>query len=471
MKTQFLLIIALILSSCSYAQLGYSSGTMGMMQSEYYNKILNEGNLTAQDKLNIREGALNFLLPQQVVPEEILNYHHHLIALPAKGKKVNVVPEVVEHPLVQNHYLMQIGIASDTILPTNRKPTGIMYVLDISGSMDDGKLEQAKKAIIASLERLYPNDYFGITLFDNESEILIPYELFGGRKADIISKVEGLGTRGGTDILKGLNTGIDEMMSKNFPEHPKSILLLTDGNTNVGVTDKAKLIAEYQKKTNESVRITTLGIGIDLHEDLLRDLSAQTHGQFHFIERYEDIQKTCVNEFGSLAFPIGKNVSLNVQIPACFNVKQVYGASSWTIKNNVLEIPVADINYFLTQVVILDLELSQDIKMDVAGLKTTLNYTDYTEGKAVIITEATTNLTDENGLLYHDVVKNYLIADWAWQLKTIADAYHNTRDIDQLKIKTSDLLANPLIGYKPISDDKDILRIKDIFEKVAMLVS
>jgi dihydroneopterin aldolase/uncharacterized protein YegL len=472
MKTKFLLVFSLLFYLFhAFGQDGYSSGTMGMLQSQYYEAYVNDKDLSKEQKDFYRSGALKAILADRIVPEEILNYHRHLIAMPAKGSKVNLAPEFTEHPLLQNHYLMQLGIASDTVIPQNRKATGIMYVLDISGSMSDGKLEKAKEAILASLGRMYPTDYFGITLFDDQAEVLIPYQLFGARKTDIINKVKALTTRGGTNILSGLDMAIDQMMNDDLTEHPKSILLLTDGNTNVGVTEKDELIQAYQAKTKNSVRITTMGIGIDLHQDLLRDLSEKTHGQFHYIERYEDIQKTCVNEFGSLAFPIGKNVMLSVEIPACFNVKQVYGASSWVLKEGVLQIPLADINYFLTQVVLVDLELNNDVKMSIDQLKSTLSYTDYSEGTSQKMEEETHVITSEKTALYTDFMKNFLIAYWAVELKSMSEAYAVDQDEKQLQTKINELLNNPLVSNNAINTDKDVLRIKTVFEKLTVLLS
>ena len=457
--------------SSSYAQEGYSTATMAMLQSQYYDTYVNNKELSKEEKEHYRIGALKVILADKIVPEEILNYHRHLIAMPEKGNKVNLVPEITEHPLLQNHYLMQLGIASDTVIPQDRQPTGIMYVLDISGSMGDGKLEKAKEAILASLERMYPTDYFGITLFDDRAEVLIPYEAFGSRKKDIIKKVKELGTRGGTNILSGLDLAINSMMVDNLPEHAKSILLLTDGNTNTGVTQKEELIKQYQTKTKSSIRITTMGIGIDLHQDLLRDLSEQTHGQFHYIERYEDIEKTCVKEFGSLAFPIGKEVMLSVAIPACFDVKQVYGASSWMLKEGVVQIPLMDINYFLTQVVMIDLELNSEMKMNTKDLTASLSYTNYTEGTPERIERSTTTIAPDNSSLYNDFMKNFLIAHWAVELRNMSEDYTANQDEKLLQKKVEELLSNPLLGSKKINSDKDVLRMKEVFDKLSVLVS
>ncbi len=472
MKTQFLLLLgSIFVLGSSHAQQGYSSGTVAMLESEYYENYVNGKDLSKEQKEQYRTGALKVILADKIVPEEILNYHRHLIAMPEKGQKVNLVPEITEHPLLQNHYLMQLGIASDTVIPQNRQPTGIMYVLDISGSMGDGKLERAKEAILASLERMYPTDYFGITLFDDQAQVLIPYELFGSRKKEIIGKIKDINTRGGTNILSGLDLAIDRMMTDRFPDHAKSILLLTDGNTNVGVTQKEELIKQYQNKTENGIRITTMGIGIDLHQDLLRDLSEQTHGQFHYIERYEDIEKTCVKEFGSLAFPIGKEVMLSVAIPACFNVKQVYGASNWVMKDGVIQIPLMDINYFLTQVVVIDLELNSEVKMDTKNLTASLSYTNYTEGTPEKIERGTQNIASDNSPLYNDLMKNFLIAHWAVELRNMSEAYTVNQDEKILQQKVEEMLNNPVLGGKKINSDEDVLRMKKVFDKLSVLVS
>lgn len=472
MKRSVLFLLSLSCMFSAQAQQGYSSGTMGMLQSEsYYEAYVNNKDLSSDDKAYYRNGALEGLLPEKVVPEEMINYHHHLIALPEKGSKVNLAPVLVEHPLQQNHYLLQLGIATETVVPDEHGSVGVMYILDISGSMQGEKLEQAKKAMIASLDKMSPSDYFGVTLFDNTAEVLIAYEKFGKRKEEIVKKIEALTTRGGTNIMAGLDMGIDQMMTMNLPEHPKSILLLTDGNTNVGVTEGGQIIENYRKRTNNGIRITTLGIGIDLRQDMLRALSSETHGQFHFIERDEDIFKTCVNEFSSLTSPIGKSVVLSVQIPAGFDLKKVYGASEWVMKEGVLQVQIDDINYFLTQIVMVDLELSSTVKMDISKLEAELSYTDAMDGKAVSLKSKAAVVTAEDEKAYRDIMKNYLISDWATSLRDFSQAYRSTKNVDVLKKNVGDLLNNPLIADPSLSKDEDIVRIKTVFEKIAQLVA
>ncbi len=471
MKRSALLLIGLC-SFASFAQYGYSSGTMGMLRSdEYYTAYVDGKDLTEEQKKNYRDQALAGLLPQRIVPEEIINYHHHLIAIPSGKNKVSLVPELTEHPLNQGHYLMQVGIATATELPADRKPVGVMYVLDISGSMGDGKLEKAKDAMIASLAKMSSDDYFGVVLFDDQAQVLIPYEKFGSRKADIIAKVKAVTTNGGTDILKGLDLGIDQLTKGSLPEHPKSILLLTDGNTNVGETNKDEVIRKYMERSGNSIRVTTMGIGIDLHQDMLRDLSSRTHGQFHYIEDYADVQKTCVNEFASLTSPIGKEVMLSVNIPAGFELKKVYGASSWVLKEGLLQINIEDLNYQLTQVVMLDLEQDNNLKMNTKDLNATLTYTDYMNGTPISLKSTTTVLTAENKELYEDMMKNFLIADWAVELKNISDAYHAKPDTDALKQQVGALLSYPVMNLGSIEKDEDVERLKTIFEKVSKLVA
>jgi len=472
MKRSVITLLTLCLGFATKAQQGYSSGTMGMLQSEeYYNAYLDNKQLTEVQKKQYREYALAGLLPQRVVPEEIINYHHHMIALPSGKDKVSLVPELTEHPLEQGHYLMQVGIATGTELPKDRKPIGVMYILDISGSMGDGKLENAKKAMIASLDKIYPTDYFGIVLFDDHAEVFIPYGEFANHKADIVSKINGLSTRGGTNILSGLDLGIHQMMGGELPEHAKSILLVTDGNTNVGETDKDKMVMKYKEMSGNSIRISTMGIGIDLRQDLLRDLTTSTHGQFHYIERHEDIQKTCVNEFASLTSPIGKNVMLSIDLPVGFELKKVYGASEWVLKEGTLQVKLEDINYYLTQVILLDLEPGLDVNVSSAKLTATLSYFDYMTGEAEQIVSNTDIITPESEKLYQDLLKNFLIADWATELKNISEAYHAKPDVETLKQKVGALLSYPLVGMESIEKDEDVLRIKTIFEKVSKLVA
>jgi hypothetical protein len=162
---------------------------------------------------------------------------------------------------------------------------------------------------------------------------------------------------------------------------------------------------------------------------------------------------------------------LSVEIPACFDVKQVYGASSWVMKEGVVQIPLVDINYFLTQVVMIDLELNSEVKMNTKELTASLAYTNYTEGNREVLESKTTVISSDNSPLYNDFMKNFLIAHWAVELKNISEAYAVNPDEKALQKKVEEMLNNPLVSNKMLLSDKDVIRMKEVFDKLAVLVS
>lgn len=475
MKTTFITLVSALFFQLSLnAQGGFSSGSMGMMQSRSYYEYYKKGVFSSLDeKTMYRKESIRELLPSDIVPEEIMNYHRHLIAMPEKGKQINVVPQLVKHPFIENHYLMQVGIAADTVVPKDRSDIGMMYVLDVSGSMGDGKLENAKKALITSLEALIPTDFFGLVIFDDHSEVVVPYARLGKQKKDIIDKVNALHVRGGTDILQGLNKGIQVMEKIAGKEVAQTIVVITDGRTNTGIIQSDEIVKEIKLKTGNT-RVTAIGVGMDLRHDLLREISEKTHGQFHFIERYEDIQKVCSDEFGSIAFPIGKEVKLSLKFPEYLKIANIYGADSshFSLKGNELELSLDDLNYFLTQVILIDLEANTNYKLSPEKINTQLTYVSYTSEKMVTLNPASNvlKLDARNESLYNDVLKNFLIAEWAYQFRGISGLYRTNLDESALSQNLQRILSNPLTKYAPISKDEDILRLKTVFENVSALL-
>lgn len=465
--------VFLLFLNAGNAQHGYSSGTMGMMQSQDYVAAYTTTQFESpESKDRFREAGIRVLLPNHIVPEEILNYHTHRIAMPEKGQQISLVPEITPHPFLKDHYLMQVGIASDTVIPIHRGAIGLMYVLDISGSMEGERLESAKKALVASLGILKPTDYAGVVIFDDLAEIRVSYGLVGNRKAEMIRQVEALHTRGGTNILAGLNKGLDEMKVLDRSDIPQTLVILTDGNTNLGSTAKEDILAEISLKTKNNIRITTMGIGIDLRYDLLRDISQRSHGQFHYIERAADIQKVCVNEFASVAMPIGKQTRLVVQLPDYLELAHVYGSDSVRIEGATIEISLEDLNYSLTQVVMLDLKFNPNFLLNPSDLKTELSYTSFENQKEVVLDSPTQLLNGAEGeeVLYTDLLKNFLIADWAYGFRNASEAYFSGKDKTVLESNLKRLLGNPLTQIEALKKDVDVLRLKKVFEDLTLLL-
>jgi hypothetical protein len=320
------------------------------------------------------------------------------------------------------------------------------------------------------MKTLSPKDYFGLVVFDNGADEIIAYNPIASEAGNYIAKINQLYARGGTDILNGLNKGLDGMSKMVSSAMAQTLVILTDGNTNIGVTDQEEIIKKIKTKTGANIRITTMGIGIDLRHDLLRDISYKTNGQFHYIERDQDIEKVCIREFASVAFPIGKNAVISFEIPEYIKVKNVYGTSEKIGTMQKFNIPIMAINYSLTQVIILDIEYNPNYNLSLDGIKISLSYTSLPSDKTVALSSPVRLIDDLKSGAANDMLKNFLIAEWAYSIREMSEAYHQKNNETQLKQNVLHALGNPLVTYAPLMNDEDIDRLKKLFENLTTIL-
>jgi len=157
-----------------------------------------------------------------------------------------------------------------------------IIVLDRSGSMGGGRLEAAKRAIIDLVARLDDRDNLGVVTFDSHVDVVLP----AGKVADhgreaITRTVAGIGTRGMTDLSGGYLRGLQEARRVAGPAGA-TIVLLSDGHANSGITDPAALRQVAANAGAQAITTSTIGIGQGYDEDLLAEIATGGNGNHAF---------------------------------------------------------------------------------------------------------------------------------------------------------------------------------------------
>jgi len=160
-----------------------------------------------------------------------------------------------------------------------RADATVVIVLDRSGSMGDGRLEAAKTALAALVDRLAPQDRLGLVVFDSEVEVVLPAGPVTD-KAALKRRIAHIETGGMTNLSGGLLRGIQEARRVAGPTGA-TVVLLSDGHANHGVTDPAKLEAAAQRA---GVTVSTVGLGLGYDEDLLAAIARGGRGDHVFAE-------------------------------------------------------------------------------------------------------------------------------------------------------------------------------------------
>ncbi|CAL9554424.1 hypothetical protein SUDANB121_04521 [Nocardiopsis dassonvillei] len=202
---------------------------------------------------------------------------------------------------------------------TRRPKATLQIVLDTSGSMHGGRLDGAVKALQGLIDRLDPSDDFGLVTFDTQARVVVPCGPLAD-KAAARRTVGALRAGGGTDLSSGLLRGIQEARRAGG-ERGATLLLVSDGHANNGVTDHDLLRQVAADAYGHKVTVATLGYGLGYDEALLGAVSEGGTGSALFAEDPDTAGGLIAREAEYLLAKSAQAVSL--RIPAGEHVRSV----------------------------------------------------------------------------------------------------------------------------------------------------
>jgi len=191
----------------------------------------------------------------------------------------------------------------------------VILVLDTSGSMSRGKLDQAKRALHFVLDNLNPGDRFELIRFSTDVEAffdkLVPADAEHRRRAS--SFVDGLRPRGTTAIDGALQKAARIARDGYKPGRPNVIIFLTDGLPNVGARDPQQIISNFTAELGEaSSRIFCFGIGADVNTHLLDHIAESTNATSQYVLTNEDLEEKLSSFYSKITDPVLTNLALSI---------------------------------------------------------------------------------------------------------------------------------------------------------------
>lgn len=417
------------------------------------------------------ESAPSLILPETIAVEEFVNYHKHRLPLPRAGQSVAMDVrwggEAVSTR--QPEAVLQIGFTTPEVSErADLRPLNLSLVIDKSGSMSaEDKMSRVKESLRAMIDQLNEDDFVSIVAFDTGAAVVFPSAPVGdGRR--LRNVIDSLYPGGSTNLNAGLMLGYQEALKNYESGATNRVILLTDGIANVGEINPTEIARKSVEFNRRGIDLSTVGVGVELDQDLLRTLAKSGRGLFHFVSDAQDIKKVFVNEVQSLMSPVARRVELSVDYDADLQLDKIYGYSPRR-RANGLTIPVDDMNNGLTQVVLMKFRHS-DYLTDgrTANVKVRLSYYDIKQKRTVEETQEISLRTDgrrgsDAKLADLEVKKNYTIAELAQSLadmKPIAERGDYRRALAILTA-TTDRTYNRY----PNMEDKDIRYVLDIVEQ------
>jgi Ca-activated chloride channel family protein len=180
----------------------------------------------------------------------------------------------------------------------DRAPSTLVVVLDRSGSMAGDRIEGAKTALLALVDRLDPRDRFGLVAFDGQVEVVVPAGPLTDKPA-VKQAIAGVYDRGATDLSGGYFRGLQEA-KRVAGAAGATVLLISDGHANAGICDPGQLGDVARKAHADGITTTTLGVGLGFDERLLSALAAGGAGNELFAETADEAVQHIAGEVEGL---------------------------------------------------------------------------------------------------------------------------------------------------------------------------
>jgi Ca-activated chloride channel family protein len=276
-------------------------------------------------------------------------------------------PKMLANANPQLNYVLLEVIPVGEGLPQSA-PLNLCLVLDRSGSMAGQKIENLRRAVELVIDQLDPMDILSIVIFDDRAEVLVPATPVTDKNA-LKAKVRSITDRGGTEMSKGMQLGIQELQKHLTPDRVSRMVLLTDGQT-YGDEDECQKLANQLAQL--SVPLYAFGLGEDWNEDLLDALANATKslgGFAEFIERPEQILRHFEFAVRSAKRVVARNAYLTLKLAQGVGPRQVWrvlpliaNLGYQPISDRDVQVPLGDLERDEGQAVLLEFSVTSKPK-------------------------------------------------------------------------------------------------------------
>jgi Ca-activated chloride channel homolog len=223
-----------------------------------------------------------------------------------------------------------------------RRPLNLSLVIDRSGSMAGAPLQYAIEAAQRLVEQLTPEDYLSVVIYDDHAETILPHAPVQD-KPHIQALLRTIRAGGCTNLSGGWLMGCDYVQSQLSDDRLNRVLLLTDGQANMGITDSPILTNTARDKATQGIITTTLGFGNYFNEDLLIGMASAAGGNFYFIQSPDDASEVFGIELESLMSVAAQNLSITLQPTDGVTITQLLNSYRTQANGGVLQVNLGDV--------------------------------------------------------------------------------------------------------------------------------
>jgi Ca-activated chloride channel homolog len=263
-------------------------------------RMLNAGHLPPKDAVRI---------------EELINYFDYDYALPkSKETPFETTVKIVPSPWSKGRQLMHIGVQGYDINRDSRPPLNLTLLIDVSGSMaPENRLPLAIKSLKMLVDQLDADDRVSIAVYAGAAGMVLE-PTSGADKGKILAALDKLHAGGSTAGGEGLRLAYS-LAEQNFDKKSVNrVMLLTDGDFNVGINNPQQLEDFVSRKRETGVYLSVLGFGEGNYNDLLMQKLAQSgNGMAAYIDNLNESRKVLNDDLSGSMFSIANDVKIQVE--------------------------------------------------------------------------------------------------------------------------------------------------------------
>ncbi|MFC4640203.1 vWA domain-containing protein [Deinococcus hohokamensis] len=216
--------------------------------------------------------------------------------------------------------LIRVHPAPTASQVTQRPVLNLAFVIDRSGSMSGEPLEMAKQAAIAAVRQMRADDRVSVVAFGSAVEVVVPSQPVGSRDG-VVRAIETIGTSGMTNLHGGWLEGATQVAQHLTPGALNRVILLSDGQTNEGITDPHEIARHVRGLTERGISTTAIGLGSHYDEELLLAIANAGNGNFEHVEDASRLPTFFEEELQGLTRTTGRMVSLGLEPNPEFGVR------------------------------------------------------------------------------------------------------------------------------------------------------
>ena len=262
-------------------------------------RMINNGNQPPKDAVKI---------------EEMINYFDYEYNDPEKGEPFSINTELAICPWNDKHKLMQIGIKGKTMDQMEVPASNLVFLLDVSGSMNNqNKLPLLKSSLKLLLNQLREDDRVAIVVYAGSAGLVLP-STSASNKSKILKAIDNLSAGGSTAGGAGIELAY-KVAKRNFIIGGNNrVILGTDGDFNVGISKTGGLKDLIKEKAKSGIYLTCLGFGMgNYRDDMLETLAHSGNGNHAYIDSMQEAYLVLGKEFAGTVFAIAKDVKIQVE--------------------------------------------------------------------------------------------------------------------------------------------------------------